>query len=183
MIFAMLVTLLGARFGRCVRCVLFVRIDTDTYDDSATAMAATTRTDISQSPSSPSTSPPLRPLPIRLLCFCVCFCFCPRSAYFARLPRWFACCFVHRTSSTCFRCGLSASVAVAATGSGSGCTRAAAVGSAERDTRTYVTTNVCTYSQPGRQESYKRISRNWSNPLCATPFGSVRFEAVACGIM
>lgn len=85
LIFAILATLLGARFGGCE---LFVRIDTDTYDDSATAMetatatAATTRTDISQSPSSPFLHPvpdaPVLPWCVhqqRLLCFCFCFCF------------------------------------------------------------------------------------------------------------
>lgn len=191
--------LLGARFGglcACVLCLLFVRIDTDTYDDSVTAMAtatataATTRTDISQSPSSPpSTFPSLRPL-----FACSAFASASASAIGLCLFHSFARCLVGSPAASYVRtsrrrCGpLSVSVAVAASGSGSGCTRSGSGCGLSRARYSYVCnceqTYVCMYARTGRQAGSKSHTSEFletgRNPLCATPYGSVRFQAVAC---
>lgn len=165
-----------------VSCLLFVRIDTDTYDDSATAMetatatAATTRTDISQSPSSPFLHPvpdaPVLPWCVhqqRLLCFCFCF------ASAVALPIWFVCSLVRLLlrTSTCFRCeplplplplSLPLALALAVLG--------------QRLWAQQSEILVRMYRQAGRQQPYKRISQNWSNSIVRYAV-SVRSEVVA----
>lgn len=150
-----------------VSYLLFVRIDTDTYDDSATAMetttatatAATTRTDISQSPSSPSlSSPPLRrhcahfvcsPTTPALLLLLLLLRFCRRSAYsFIRLlvgsP---AASYVDVLS---LRASATASAAVAATGS----LALAVLGQRLWAQQSEILVRM--YRQAGRQRPYKQ---------------------------
>lgn len=149
-IFAILATLLGARFGGCELFAVcshryrYIRrqcdgngngngnSSDDTYRHIAVAVIAVSPPR-PRRPRAPLVCSPTTPALLLLL---LLLRFCRRSAYLIRLlvgsP---AASYVDVLS---LRASATASAAVAATGSGSGCTRAAAVGSAERDTRTYV---------------------------------------------
>lgn len=148
LIFPMLATSLGARFGGCELFAVcshryrYIRRQCDgngndngngnSSDDTYRHIAVAVIT-VSLLPCAHFVCSPTTPALLLLL---LLLRFCRRSAYFIRLlvgsP---AASYVDVLS---LRASATASVAVAATGSGSGCTRAAAVGSAERDTRTYV---------------------------------------------